>query len=296
MTLLTAKSISKTYREKVAVNHIDLTVKEGQLIAFLGPNGAGKSTTINMLTGLIQTTSGEIRLAGLDPKQKEYHHKIGVVFQNSVLDGQLTVQQNIQNRARMYKNIDLDFENQLIGDFGLTTILDQRYDTLSGGQRRRVDIARALVHQPDLLFLDEPSTGLDIQTRKVIWGTLEKLRETRGLTIILTTHYLEEAEEADFVYVIDHGEVIAHDTVKQLKEDYAQNLLTIESEDKDAVLAEIDSSWSVVQEKGSLLIKVPNEHDAISFLQRVEPLITHFEFRHGNMDDIFMALTGKEIR
>lgn len=296
MTLLTAKSISKTYREKVAVNHIDLTVKEGQLIAFLGPNGAGKSTTINMLTGLIQTTSGEIRLAGLDPKQKEYHHKIGVVFQNSVLDGQLTVQQNIQNRARMYKNIDLDFENQLIDDFGLTTILDQRYDTLSGGQRRRVDIARALVHQPDLLFLDEPSTGLDIQTRKVIWGTLEKLRETRGLTIILTTHYLEEAEEADFVYVIDHGEVIAHDTVKQLKEDYAQNLLTIESENKDAVLAEIDSSWSVVQEKGSLLIKVPNEHDAISFLQRVEPLITHFEFRHGNMDDIFMALTGKEIR
>ncbi|CAM2840823.1 ABC transporter ATP-binding protein [Dellaglioa algida] len=296
MTLLTAKSISKTYREKVAVNHIDLTVKEGQLIAFLGPNGAGKSTTINMLTGLIQTTSGEIRLAGLDPKQKEYHHKIGVVFQNSVLDGQLTVQQNIQNRARMYKNIDLDFENQLIGDFGLTTILDQRYDTLSGGQRRRVDIARALVHQPDLLFLDEPSTGLDIQTRKVIWGTLEKLRETRGLTIILTTHYLEEAEEADFVYVIDHGEVIAHDTVKQLKEDYAQNLLTIESENKDAVLAEIDSSWSVVQEKGSLLIKVPNEHDAIDFLQRVEPLITHFEFRHGNMDDIFMALTGKEIR
>ena len=296
MTLLTAKSISKTYREKVAVNHIDLTVKEGQLIAFLGPNGAGKSTTINMLTGLIQTTSGEIRLAGLDPKQKEYHHKIGVVFQNSVLDGQLTVQQNIQNRARMYKNIDLDFENQLIGDFGLTTILDQRYDTLSGGQRRRVDIARALVHQPDLLFLDEPSTGLDIQTRKVIWGTLEKLRETRGLTIILTTHYLEEAEEADFVYVIDHGEVIAHDTVKQLKEDYAQNLLTIESENKDAVLAEIDSSWSVVQEKGSLLIKVPNEHDAIDFLQRVEPMITHFEFRHGNMDDIFMALTGKEIR
>ncbi|MCZ2493301.1 ABC transporter ATP-binding protein [Dellaglioa carnosa] len=296
MTLLTAKSISKTYREKVAVNHIDLTVKEGQLIAFLGPNGAGKSTTINMLTGLIQTTSGEIRLAGLDPKQKEYHHKIGVVFQNSVLDGQLTVQQNIQNRARMYKNIDLDFENQLIDDFGLTTILDQRYDTLSGGQRRRVDIARALVHQPDLLFLDEPSTGLDIQTRKVIWGTLEKLRETRGLTIILTTHYLEEAEEADFVYVIDHGEVIAHDTVKQLKEDYAQNLLTIESENKDTVLAEIDSSWSVVQEKGSLLIKVPNEHDAIDFLQRVEPLITHFEFRHGNMDDIFMALTGKEIR
>lgn len=296
MTLLTAKSISKTYREKVAVNHIDLTVKEGQLIAFLGPNGAGKSTTINMLTGLIQTTSGEIRLAGLDPKQKEYHHKIGVVFQNSVLDGQLTVQQNIQNRARMYKNIDLDFENQLIDDFGLTTILDQRYDTLSGGQRRRVDIARVLVHQPDLLFLDEPSTGLDIQTRKVIWSTLEKLRETRGLTIILTTHYLEEAEEADFVYVIDHGEVIAHDTVKQLKEDYAQNLLTIESENKDAVLAEIDSSWSVVQEKGSLLIKVPNEHDAISFLQRVEPLITHFEFRHGNMDDIFMALTGKEIR
>lgn len=296
MTLLTAKSISKTYREKVAVNHIDLTVKEGQLIAFLGPNGAGKSTTINMLTGLIQITSGEIRLAGLDPKQKEYHHKIGVVFQNSVLDGQLTIQQNIQNRARMYKNIDLDFENQLIDDFGLTTILDQRYDTLSGGQRRRVDIARALVHQPDLLFLDEPSTGLDIQTRKVIWGTLEKLRETRGLTIILTTHYLEEAEEADFVYVIDHGEVIAHDTVKQLKEDYAQNLLTIESENKDAVLAEMDSSWSVVQEKGSLLIKVPNEHDAIDFLQRVEPMITHFEFRHGNMDDIFMALTGKEIR
>lgn len=296
MSLLTAKSISKTYREKVAVNHIDLTVKEGQLIAFLGPNGAGKSTTINMLTGLIQTTSGEIRLAGLKPEQKGYRHKIGVVFQNSVLDGQLTVQQNIQNRARMYKNIDLKVEDQLIADFGLTSILDQQYGTLSGGQRRRVDIARALVHQPDLLFLDEPSTGLDIQTRKVIWDTLEKLRQTQGLTIILTTHYLEEAEEADFVYVIDHGEVIAHDTVSQLKEDYAQNLLTIESENKEAVLAEVNPDWDVVQDKGTLLIKVPKEDEAINLLQKIEPIITHFEFRHGNMDDIFMALTGKEIR
>ncbi|MHC9537500.1 ABC transporter ATP-binding protein [Dellaglioa sp. BT-FLS60] len=296
MTLLTVKSISKTYREKVAVNHIDLTVKEGQLIALLGPNGAGKSTTINMLTGLIQATAGEIRLAGLKPEQKEYHHKIGVVFQNSVLDGQQTVRQNIQSRARMYQNIDLANEKKLIVDFGLTTILDQRYDTLSGGQRRRVDIARALVHQPDLLFLDEPSTGLDIQTRKVIWATLNQLRDTQGLTIILTTHYLEEAEEADFVYVIDHGEVIAHDTVSHLKETYAQNLLTIESNQKEAVLAELDPSWDVVQEKGCLLVKVPKEHEVITLLQKIEPFMTHFEFRHGNMDDIFLALTGKEIR
>ena len=296
MTLLTATGITKKFGTKTAVKQIDLTVQTGQLVAFLGPNGAGKSTTINLLTGTIAPTAGTIEMAGLKPDNRQYQKQIGVVFQKSVLDNQLTVWQNLKSRADMYQGVTLTPESELITAFGLTSILKQTYGTLSGGQRRRVDIARALIHQPKLLFLDEPSTGLDIQTRTVIWQTLNKLRQQQGLTIILTTHYLEEAAEADFVYVIDLGQIIAADTVEQLQATYAQSQLMIETDYPEVVLAQLAREWRVLQTNHQLQIALPDDQQAIIILTKVQSVVTHFEFRQGNMDDIFMALTGKEIR
>lgn len=296
MTLLTATGITKKFGAKTAVKQVDLTVQAGQLVAFLGPNGAGKSTTINLLTGTIAPTAGTIEMAGLKPDNRQYQKQIGVVFQKSVLDNQLTVWQNLKSRADMYQGVVLTPESELITAFGLTSILKQTYGTLSGGQRRRVDIARALIHQPKLLFLDEPSTGLDIQTRTVIWQTLNQLRQQQGLTIILTTHYLEEAAEADFVYVIDHGQIIAADTVEQLQATYAQRQLMIETDYPEVVLAQLAPEWRVLQTNHQLQIALPDDQQAIGLLTKVQSVVTHFEFRQGNMDDIFMALTGKEIR
>jgi len=296
MTLLTATGITKKFGTKTAVKQIDLTVQTGQLVAFLGPNGAGKSTTINLLTGTIAPTAGTIEMAGLRPDSRQYQKQIGVVFQKSVLDNQLTVWQNLKSRADMYQGVTLTPESELITAFGLTSILKQTYGTLSGGQRRRVDIARALIHQPKLLFLDEPSTGLDIQTRTVIWQTLNQLRQQQGLTIILTTHYLEEAAEAEFVYVIDHVQIIAADTVEQLQATYAQSQLMIETDYPEVVLAQLTPEWRVLQTNHQLQIALPDDQQAITLLTKVQSVVTHFEFRQGNMDDIFMALTGKEIR
>ncbi|MDG2978727.1 ABC transporter ATP-binding protein [Latilactobacillus curvatus] len=296
MTLLTATGITKKFGQQTAVDQIDLQVAAGQLIAFLGPNGAGKSTTINMLTGTIPPTTGQIKVGDLTPQDRQYQHQLGVVFQKSVLDGQLTVWQNLNSRAQMSGQQDFKQDNPLIVAFGLSAILNQRYQTLSGGQRRRVDIARALIHHPAILFLDEPSTGLDIQTRTIIWQTLERLRQAHGLTIILTTHYLEEAEAADFVYVIDHGHIIAADTVSRLKSQYAQNQLMIETPHPKVVLEQAQPDWRVIEGQHSVQLAVDDEQAAIAFLHQIQSLVTHFEFRQGTMDDIFMALTGKEIR
>lgn len=296
MTLLTATGITKKFGQQTAVDQIDLQVAAGQLIAFLGPNGAGKSTTINMLTGTIPPTTGQIKVGDLTPQDRQYQHQLGVVFQKSVLDGQLTVWQNLHSRAQMSGQQDFKQDNPLIVAFGLSAILNQRYQTLSGGQRRRVDIARALIHHPAILFLDEPSTGLDIQTRTIIWQTLERLRQAHGLTIILTTHYLEEAEAADFVYVIDHGHIIAADTVSRLKSQYAQNQLMIETPHPKVVLEQAQPDWRVIEGQHSVQLAVDDEQAAIAFLHQIQSLVTHFEFRQGTMDDIFMALTGKEIR
>lgn len=296
MALLEVTALTKVYKQKIAVNHIDLKVEAGQLIAFLGPNGAGKSTTINMLTGIIDATTGQISLANRHPNQRDYQHNIGVVFQSSVLDGHLTVWQNLKSRAEMYRGCQLTIKNPLLADLGLLPILHQKYNTLSGGQRRRVDIARALLQQPAILFLDEPSTGLDLQTRTVIWRILNRLRKASGLTIILTTHYLEEAETADFVYVIDHGQIIASDTLPHLKQQYAPYKITVATDQPDQILAQVPTNWAVRQFAKSIEIGVPDETAVLPFLNQIQGLTNHFECRQGNLDDIFMTLTGKEIR
>ena len=297
MAILEAKGLTKTFGPKVAVNGINLTVDRGQFVAFLGPNGAGKSTTIGMLTGLIQPTSGTITVADHTPGQVAYRQQIGVVFQDSVLDRQLTVNENLRLRARMYQHPDTAWFDQLIKQFDLAPILNQTYGTLSGGQRRRTDIARALLNHPQILFLDEPSTGLDIQTRQTIWSALAALRVQTQLTVILTTHYLEETENADLVYVIDRGEIIAADTVVDLKNRYAAHQLTIQTTAADRVKTVANQAGlraDIVANEVHVNIHHPQQ--AIALLTELTDTITDFEFHPADMNTIFVTLTGKEIR
>ena len=287
--ILQAKNISKRYGNHLAVDHIHLQFEKGTFNAILGPNGAGKSTTISMLIGLKQLTQGEIIY--------EPGTKIGVVFQTSVLDEMLTVRENLAIRAKQYKGLKPDRVSDLIGRLGLSAFQKQKYGTLSGGQKRRVDIARALLSQPDILFLDEPTTGLDIQTRKSIWDLLYQLQKEEGMTVVLTTHYLDEADEADQIYIVDHGEVIAQGSALDIKSQYAKNILKIRFKERQQIESLKSLGMSVEQQSQLEYIFQPkSEREAIDYLAQVRNKIAHFEFRPGTMDDAFIALTGREVR
>ena len=286
--ILQAKGLTKNYGDHIAVRNINLEFKKGSFNAILGPNGAGKSTTISMLIGLKRATNGQIIYAP--------NTRIGVVFQASVLDEKLTVKENLAIRAQQYKGIKGGRVEDLINQLGLTAFQKQLYGTLSGGQKRRVDIARALLSNPDILFLDEPTTGLDIQTRKSIWDLLYRLQRDEGMTIILTTHYLDEADEADQLYIIDHGKVIAQGSAAEIKSEYASNLLKICFKDKQ-VEKFLPKNMPVEKENEFEYSLYPeNQLEAIDYLTQVREKIASFEFRPGTMDDAFIALTGREVR
>ena len=286
--ILRAKGLTKNYGDHTAVKDINLEFKKGSFNAILGPNGAGKSTTISMLIGLKRATNGQIIYAT--------NTRIGVVFQASVLDEKLTVKENLAIRAQQYKEIKGGRVEDLINQLGLTAFQKQLYGTLSGGQKRRVDIARALLSNPDILFLDEPTTGLDIQTRKSIWDLLYRLQRDEGMTIILTTHYLDEADEADQLYIIDHGKVIAQGSAAEIKSEYASNLLKICFKDKQ-VEKFLPKNMPVEKENELEYLFYPKtSQEAIEYLAKVREEIDSFEFRPGTMDDAFIALTGREVR
>ena len=286
--ILQAKDLTKNYGDHTAVKDINLEFKKGSFNAILGPNGAGKSTTISMLIGLKRATNGQIIYAP--------NTRIGVVFQASVLDEKLTVKENLAIRAQQYKGIKGGRVEDLINQLGLTAFQKQLYGTLSGGQKRRVDIARALLSNPDILFLDEPTTGLDIQTRKSIWDLLYRLQRDEGMTIILTTHYLDEADEADQLYIIDHGKVIAQGSAAEIKSEYASNLLKICFQDKQ-VEKFLPKNMPVEKENEFEYSLYPKSQlEAIDYLTQVREKIASFEFRPGTMDDAFIALTGREVR
>lgn len=287
--ILQAKNISKRYGNHLAVDHIHLQFEKGTFNAILGPNGAGKSTTISMLIGLKQPTQGDIIY--------EPGTKIGVVFQTSVLDEMLTVRENLTIRARQYKGLKPNRVSDLIDRLGLSAFQKQKYGTLSGGQKRRVDIARALLHGPDLLFLDEPTTGLDIQTRKSIWDLLYQLQREEGMTVVLTTHYLDEADEADQIYIVDHGKVIAQGSALDIKSQYATNILKIRFKERQQIESLKSSGMSVEQQSQlEYVLRPESEREAIDYLVQVRDKLAHFEFRPGTMDDAFIALTGREVR
>ena len=287
--ILQVKHLTKRYGDYMAVDDIQLEFEEGSFNAILGPNGAGKSTTISMLIGLKKPTKGQIRYAP--------NTKIGVVFQASVLDERLTVRENLTIRAQQYKEIVASRVDDLIHQLGLTAFQKQLYGTLSGGQKRRVDIARALLSQPDILFLDEPTTGLDIQTRKAIWDLLSRLQKDEGMTIILTTHYLDEADEADQIYIVDHGKVIAQGSATAIKSQYASNILKIRFKEMKGLEKLLQTGMTVKEENELEYLVYPRTSlEAIEYLAKVREEIDSFEFRPGTMDDAFIALTGREVR
>ena len=287
--ILQAKGLTKSYGEHIAVRNINLEFKKGSFNAILGPNGAGKSTTISMLIGLKRATNGQIIYAP--------NTKIGIVFQASVLDEKLTVKENLAIRAKQYKGMTHNRVDELIHQLGLTAFQKQLYGTLSGGQKRRVDIARALLSKPDILFLDEPTTGLDIQTRKSIWDLLYRLQRDEEMTIILTTHYLDEADEADQLYIIDHGKVLAQGSAAEIKSKYASNLLKIRFKNLQDLEKILPNNMVVEKEKDLEYSLYPETQlEAIDYLTQVREKIAGFEFLPGTMDDAFIALTGREVR
>lgn len=282
--LIETQNLTKTYGEKTVVNQLNLEIPKGSLVAYLGTNGAGKSTTIKMLTGLLAPTSGKvIRASDL---------KIGIVFQDSVLDEELTVRANLKNRAGLYQHIDKTWLNELVELTGLSGFLGQKYGTLSGGQRRRVDITRALLNKPDLLFLDEPTTGLDIQTRQMIWQLLYRLKKEQGLTIFLTTHYLEEAENAEVTYVIDHGKILAQGTAFDLVKEYAKSQLFLKVADPTSLAA---LPFPLKETEAGYLIEGVSSQEVIGLLGKYREAIADFEFKQGTINEAFIAITGKEI-
>lgn len=283
--LIETHNLTKNYGNRPALNGVDLKIGKGQLIAFLGTNGAGKSTTINILTGLLKPTSGTISYAA--------NLKIGVVFQTSVLDDKLSVKANLYLRARMYKKFSPEWLEELVNLMGIRSFLHQKYGTLSGGQRRRVDIARSLVNRPDILFLDEPTTGLDLQTRLVIWQLLQKLQKEQELTIFLTTHYLEEAESADQMYILENGHVLASGTVKEIKKQYAPTKLLVNIKNKE----KLKTNHTVIHLKNNLVeIDALSFKEVTSFLNQNLDEITDFEYRKGSINDAFIKITGKELQ
>lgn len=281
--LIRTKDLIKTFRDKTVIEHLNLEVEEGKLLAYIGTNGAGKSTTMKMLTGLLKPTSGEIELAA--------DLKIGMVFQESVLDEELTVLDNLKSRQALYRKQDKAWLEKLIQLTGLDAFLNQTYGTLSGGQRRRVDIVRALLNKPNLLFLDEATTGLDIQTRRAIWEILHRLQREENLTIFLTTHYLEEAENADMTYIIDHGKVLAKGSAKELKETYSKPYLLVETSDV-AAFSDLDCKRLG---DGRLKIIVEDSAKALAILSDKRTVINDFDYVKANINDVFLNITGREM-
>ena len=283
--LIETYSLTKRYGKKLALNNIDIKIDKGQLVAYLETNGAGKSTTINILTGLLKQTSGTITYAP--------NLKIGVVFQDSVLDDNLTVKDNLYLRAGMYKKYSKEWLNQLIELIRIKNFLNQKYGTLSGGQRRRVDIARALIDRPNLLFLDEPTTGLDLQTRLVIWHLLQKLQKEQGLTIFLTTHYLEEAENADQMYILENGNILASGSAKQIKEKYVPTRLLVTMNNNE--VPNLSNNITRLRDN-KFRIESMSSKQVIDFLSKNEDKIADFEYQKGSIDDAFIKITGKELQ
>ena len=300
--IIEVSGLQKSYGSVHAVKGLDFYVESGKIFAFLGPNGAGKSTTIDIICTFLQSDAGKVVVDGnvLGKDDNAIRSSIGAVFQDGLLDPLLTVRENLSIRAGFYgvrgKKLD-----KVLADVakrvGITEILNRPYGKLSGGQRRRCDIARALVNTPKILFLDEPTTGLDPQTRKSVWETITSLQRETGMTIFLTTHYMEEAAEADYVIVIDNGSIVAKGTPSDLKERYTSDKVTLVTKEPEALAAQLAADGlaaSVVANR--VAVPIPNTLAALPLLERYKDAFTGFTVTTGTMDEAFIAITGKEIR
>ena len=284
MKIIEVKDLTKKYKEHTAVDGISFDVEEGELYAFLGENGAGKSTTINMLTTVLQKTSGRAVIAGheLGKEDDEIRKVNGIVFQNSVLDKKLTVRENLITRGSYYGLSKKQVEQRLepfSERFEMKDIWNRRYDKLSGGQRRRVDIMRALINEPKILFLDEPTTGLDPKSRRLVWDYINYLRKEHGLTIFLTTHYMEETRDADRVLILDKGKIVT------------LVWYTARSEKAEALITKISNNSIYDADHYSIV----TDDNITEFIYEHRDEIRDYEYIKGTMDDVFLTLTGKEL-
>ena len=289
--------LCKTFGDVRAVNDLSFRVKEGELFAFLGVNGAGKSTTINILSGQLHRDSGDVSICGEDPDHNpdSVRRSLGVVFQNSVLDKDLNVLDNLRSRAALYGIHGKQFDARLSGlaellEFG--DLLRRPVGKLSGGQRRRIDIARALLHQPGILILDEPTTGLDPQTRNILWRVIGDLRRKENMTVFLTTHYMEEAADADYVVIIDGGVKAAEGTPLELKNAYTGDFITLYGVTEETA-AGLGLPFETLHD--AVRIRVPNTAAATELIVKHPEIFSDYEITKGKMDDVFLAVTGKKL-
>jgi multidrug/hemolysin transport system ATP-binding protein len=300
--IIIVENLKKSYGNVKAVNGIDFFVNEGELFAFLGPNGAGKTTTIDIICTLLAPDAGTVSVNGykLGKNDDKIRQCIGVVFQDSILDNLLTVKENLFTRGSFYgmpQRQLAEAVKRAADAADVLSFINRPYGKLSGGQRRRADIARALVNTPKVLFLDEPTTGLDPQTRKSVWDTIRNLQKDTGMTVFLTTHYMEEAASADYVAIIDNGYISAKGTPGELREKYSTDTLRLLPKDNfklEEFLKGQDMSFSI--SGGTYLLRVGSTMEALPLVNKVENLITGFEVISGSMDDAFVSITGKEMR
>jgi len=295
--IVRVENLVKSYGDVQAVKDISFSVKRGSLFAFLGPNGAGKSTTINIMTTLLDADSGKVYLN--DKTDDVYfRNKIGVVFQGNVLDEFLTVKENLMYRGSLYLNNKADVKKryeELESYLNMHEFAYQRFSTLSGGQKRRAEIARALFSNPEILLLDEPTTGLDPETRQIVWKVIDDLKQKHGLTIFLTTHYMEEAANADHVVIINKGQIVAEGTPAVLKDKYSFDRLKIVPHDKAKLvksIEEIKRSYEKVADQ--YIIVVEDTEDSIYLINLLKDNIKQFEVLKGTMDDVFINVIGGE--
>lgn len=295
--IIEIKHLNKSFGDVHAVQDLSFCVKEGELFAFLGINGAGKSTTINIMCGQLGKDSGSITIDGsdLDKDMHRIKQELGVVYQASVLDNALSVADNLASRAALYGITGKVFQarlEELAEQLQFRNLLKRPLGKLSGGQRRRIDIARALLHHPRILILDEPTTGLDPQTRKLLWDVISQLRMDEKMTVFLTTHYMEEAAEADYVVILDSGKIVAEGTPLALKNAYTGDYLTMYSIDEAAVKT-LGLPYEPIRD--AFRIAIPNTADATALICKYPELFRDYELTKGKMDDVFLAATGKKL-
>lgn len=296
-TIIEIKDLTKSFGDVKAVGGISFEVRRGELFAFLGVNGAGKSTTINIICGQLKKDGGQVTVDGMDIDGDLFGIKreIGVVFQNSVLDRSLSVRDNLESRAALYGIHGKEFDarlKELTELLDLSTLLRRTLGKLSGGQRRRIDIARALIHKPRILILDEPTTGLDPQTRRLLWDVIAKLRKSEDMTVFLTTHYMEEAAEADYVVILDGGLIAAKGTPLELKNAYTGDFITIYGADEQDI-SKLGAPYEKIRD--AYRLAVPNTAAATELIVKHSELFNDYEITKGKMDDVFLSVTGKKL-